>query len=188
MGTLQKCDGWAGVHRDVEWCCRSEALCLQTSILFESLSHGLGILVFSVDLVKSLISTSFPRTSFCKCTAWHHTHERQISPILFWSKIWTTALWYKASFCTGVFVLTISFINLHRLRDHLSFSQNSRNWQYWYQSLYYLKTEKSKNKMLLQWALNLGPHPFGSDALLSELLLLRDLRSSYGHAILVLTK
>ena len=34
-------------------------------------------------------------------------------------------------------------------------------------AFYYVKTKKSSNKMLPQWALNQGPQPFVSDALLS---------------------
>ena len=53
---------------------------------------------------------------------------------------------------------------------HLSFSQNSQNWQYWHHRFFYVKTKnKSSNKMLPQWTFNLGPQPLRSDALLSEL-------------------
>ena len=42
-------------------------------------------------------------------------------------------------------------------------------WQYWYYKLYYVKTQKKfSNKILPQWALNLGPQPFESEALLSD--------------------
>ena len=43
--------------------------------------------------------------------------------------------------------------------------------------------QKSSNKMLPQWALNMEPQPFGSDALLG-----RSVRSLCGHTLLVLTK
>ena len=46
-------------------------------------------------------------------------------------------------------------------------TQNWQQWQYWHQRLY-MRTKKSSNIMLPQWALNLGPQPFGSDAQVSE--------------------
>ena len=51
------------------------------------------------------------------------------------------------------------------------------------------ENKKYSNKMLFQWALNLEPQPFGFDAVLCEPSWhVLDLRSSYGHALLVLTK
>ena len=56
------------------------------------------------------------------------------------------------------------------------------------QALLHEDKNNPATKMLAQWALNLGPQPFGSDTLLWDIRYLGDLRSLYGHALLGLTK
>ena len=74
----------------------------------------------------------------------------------------------KGSLCRGS-VLRICVQHIYS-----SFSQNTvaeiGNNGNKHQKLYYVKIKNSSNKTLPQWALNLGPQPFGSDAFLSELL------------------
>ena len=84
-----------------------------------------------------------------------------------------------------------SLFQNNQFRTIKSFSQNNRNWQYWHQRLYYVKTKRTNNKMLPESALNLGTKPFGSDALLSGLLrhvLLGRTKIFIGDAFLVLIK